>query len=60
MNSEKYKNVMMYKIMASILKKWFHDCIISREEYQKMNTIIAEKYGLSSCSIFLDCPTDKR
>ncbi len=60
MISDKYRNVTMYKIMVSILKNWVHDCIISEEEYLKMNTIIAEKYGLNSCSIFLDCSADKR
>ncbi|MCM1508767.1 MAG: hypothetical protein NC177_16790 [Ruminococcus flavefaciens] len=54
MNPEKYQNVMKYKIMISILKSCVRDCIISMEEYRRMNTIIAEKYGLNSCSIFVD------
>lgn len=60
MQKEKYHNIMMYKMMIRILEKWVQFGIISEEEYQKMNTMIAEKYGLNSCSIFLDCLTDKR
>lgn len=60
MQKEKYHNVMMYKMMIYILEKWIRSGIVSEEEYQKMNTIIAEKYGLNSCSIFLDCSADKR
>ena len=54
MKTEKYQNVMMYQIMVFILKSWFHEHIISSDEYRRMNTILAEKYGLNSYSIFLD------
>lgn len=60
MQKEKYHSIMMYKMMIGILEKWMQSGIISEEEYLKMNTMIAEKYGLNSCSIFLDCSTDKR
>lgn len=60
MQKEKYHNIMMYKMMICILEKWVQSGIVSEEEYQKMNTMIAEKYGLNSCSIFLDCSVDKR
>lgn len=60
MQKEKYRSIMMYKMMIGILEKWMQSGIISEEEYLKMNTMIAEKYGLNSCSIFLDCPADKR
>ena len=60
MQKEKYHNIMMYKMMICILGKWVQSGIISKEEYPKMNTMIAEKYGLNSCSIFLDCSADKR
>ena len=53
MQKEKYHNIMMYKMMIQ-------SGIITEEEYQKMNTMIAEKYGLNSCSIFLDCSVNKR
>ena len=60
MQKEKYRSIMMYKMMIGILEKWMQSGIISEEEYLKMNTMIAEKYGLNSCSIFLDCSEDKR
>lgn len=60
MQKEKYHNIIMYKMMIVILEKWMQSGIISREEYLKMNTMITEKYGLNSCSIFLDCLADKR
>lgn len=60
MQKEKYRRIMMYKMMIGILEKWVQSGIISEEEYLKMNTMIAEKYGLNSCSIFLDCFVDKR
>ncbi|MGN0346898.1 MAG: SHOCT domain-containing protein [Lachnospiraceae bacterium] len=46
--------------MVSILKSWFHEHIISSDEYRRMNTILAEKYGLNSCSIFLDSSAVQR
>jgi hypothetical protein len=55
MSIEKYQSIMMYKTMTAILKNWIKSGMISKGEYRKMNTIIAEKYGLNSCSIFLDC-----
>ena len=60
MQKEKYRSIMMYKMMIGILEKWMQSGIISEEEYLKMNTMIAEKYGLNLCSIFLDCSADKR
>lgn len=60
MQKEKYRSIMMYKMMIGILEKWMQSGIISEEEYLKMNTMIAEKYGLNSYSIFLDCSADKR
>lgn len=60
MQKEKYRRIMMYKMMIGILEKWMQSGIISEEEYLKMNTMIAEKYGLNSCSISLDCFADKK
>lgn len=51
---------MMYKMMIGILKKWMQSGIILEEEYLRMNTMIAEKYGLNLCVIFIDCAADKR
>jgi hypothetical protein len=49
-----HKNIMMYQIMVDILKKWLKSGVISKKDYEKMNTKIAEKYGLSLSGIFVD------
>jgi len=47
-------NIMMYQIMSDILKNWLKIGVISNKEYQKMNTRMAEKYGISLSGIFVD------
>lgn len=47
-------NIMMYQIMSDILKNWLNAGIISKKEYQVMNTRMAEKYGISLSGIFVD------
>lgn len=49
-----YRSIMMYQIMADILKNWLKSGAISKKEYDKMNTKIAEKYGISLSGIFVD------
>ncbi len=49
-----YRSIMMYQIMADILKKWLKSGAISKKEYDQMNTKIAEKYGISLSGIFVD------
>lgn len=49
-----YHRIMMYQIMADILKKWLKPGAISKKEYNQMNTKIAEKYGISLSGIFVD------
>ena len=34
------------------VKKWREEGFISPEEYAEMDTILAEKYGVSSCNIY--------
>jgi hypothetical protein len=40
--------------MVDILKNWLKSGVISKKDYEKMNTKIAEKYGLSLSGIFVD------
>ena len=57
MEKEHYHKIITYQTTVSILKSWMHAGLVTPEEFQKINTIIAERSGLSLCSIFLDsCP----
>lgn len=49
-----YHRIMMYQIMADILKNWLKSGAISKKEYDQMNTKIAEKYGISLSGLFVD------
>jgi len=48
----KVEAVMYYKTSMSIFRQWRKNGLISREELMAIDTIIAEKYGISSCSIY--------
>jgi len=52
MNQEKKTAIMLYKTTVSVFKKWLAQGLISQVDYDVIDTIIAEKYGLSSCSIY--------
>jgi hypothetical protein len=57
MEKEHYHKIITYQTTVSILKSWMRAGLVTPEEFQKINTIIAERSGLSLCSIFLDsCP----
>jgi len=44
--------VMHYKAAVAMFSKWLVDALISKEEFTRIDTMIAIKYGLSSCSIY--------
>ena len=50
--SEYLQKVAAYRQAMSIAKSMEKSGIISEKEYGKIDTIIAQKYGISSCSIF--------
>lgn len=52
MNDEKKTAIILYKATVVVFKKWLAQGLISQTEYDIIDTIIAEKYGLSSCSIY--------
>lgn len=57
MEKEHYHKIITYQTTVSILKSWMRAGLVTPEEFQKINTIIAERSGISLCSIFLDsCP----
>jgi len=46
--------VLRYKASMAVFKKWLSDGIISDAELLAIGAMLAEKYGLSSRSIFLE------
>lgn len=52
MNEDLRKRITAYRISMSMFKGMLRDGIITEKEYAKIDTIIAKKYGVSSCTIF--------
>ena len=52
MTNDEFNSVLRYKSVMSIVEKWLKNGLISEGEYAEIDTIIAEKYGISSCSIY--------
>ncbi len=51
--SPDYRNRLEMYISAMIqAKTLFHNGFISLSDYNRIDTIIAEKYGISSCNIY--------
>ena len=46
--------ILRYKTAMSIFKNWLATGVISGTDLLEINTILAQKYGLSSRSIFLE------
>ena len=46
--------ILRYKSAMAVFKNWHANGIISDDDLQSIDTILAQKYGLSSCSIFLE------
>ena len=46
------QRVIAYQIAMSVARSMLSQGIITEEEYRKIDTIMAEKYGLSSGTIF--------
>ena len=50
----KVEAILRYKASMSVFKKWLNDGVITETDLRSINTMLAKKYGLSSCSIFLE------
>jgi len=50
----KEEALLRYKASISVFKKWFDDGVITEIDLRSINTMLAQKYGLSSCSIYLE------
>ncbi|MHB1652328.1 MAG: SHOCT domain-containing protein [Desulfitobacteriaceae bacterium] len=48
----KEQAIIHYRTAMTVFRKWLAEGIITEEELSKIDTIIAQKYGLSSCSIY--------
>ena len=47
-------SILRYKTAMSIFKNWLATGVISATDLLEINTILAQKYGLSTRSIFLE------
>ena len=52
MNETIHDCVLGYKSAMAQARRMLTEAIITEDEYAKIDTILADKYGLSSCSIF--------
>ena len=51
---EYYKALTSYKASMKQAKTMLESGLISTEDYSKIDTKLAQKYGINSCSIFAD------
>lgn len=49
---ELYQRLTAYQTTMCLARNMLRQGIISEDDYRKIDTIIAKKYGVSSCSIF--------
>jgi len=48
----KEQAIIHYKTAVTVFRKWLAEGIISEDELTKIDTALALKYGLQSCSIY--------
>lgn len=56
MTTEKLQKLAAYRCSVALFRKLFSDGIITGAEFRKTERIIAEKCGLSLCSIYREIP----
>ena len=54
--TELKRRLIEYQLSMSIARSMLKKGIIKRSEYDKIDTIIAQKHGISLCSIFRKIP----
>lgn len=54
--NELYQRLTDYQTAMSLARAMLRQGIISEDDYRKIDTIIAKKHGISSCSIFRFIP----
>ena len=50
----------MYQVTMSILKKMFHEKLISEDEYRQIDTMFREKYEPKIGTLFVDLEPEQR
>ena len=50
--TEYERKIIAYRMAVSLAKSVLKQGIITAEEYAEIDTIMAKKYGVSSCTIF--------
>ena len=53
---DKLQRIIAYKVALSIFRKWMQEGIITQAEFKKCEVRIAEKFGISLCSIYREIP----
>ena len=48
------KTLMSYQATMRIARQWLSSCLITEGDYEKFDTIVAEKFGVSARSIWRD------
>ena len=51
---KKEEAILRYKTAMTVFKNWLAAGVISDADLLGINTILGQKYGLSTCSIFLE------
>lgn len=52
MNSDTFNALFRYQLVMAWVRSLLEKSVITRKEYAKIDTMIARKYGIFSCSIF--------
>ncbi len=52
MSEELRRRIIAYRTTMAVVQSMLHKGIITPEEYEKIDTIIAKRRGLDSCTIF--------
>ena len=52
MNSDTFNALFRYQLVMTWVHSLLKRSLIAKAEYAKIDTMIAQKYGISSCSIF--------
>ncbi len=50
--TDEYRNICRYKQAMLMAKSMLNNGIISKDDYLKIDEIIAKKYGINLCSIY--------
>lgn len=56
MTKDKVQNISAYKMAAAIFRKFLSNGLITRTEFHRIMSKIAEEYNVSLCSIYREKP----